>query len=66
MTRFRKKRDGKFVRKRKRERKRERGGPGSNKLILERAQRHVPQFSDSKSWLTVREVELVRQLARRI
>lgn len=25
-----------------------------------------PQFSDSKSWLTVSEVELVRQLARRI
>lgn len=35
-------------------------------LILERAQRHIPQFSDSKSWLTVSEVEPVRQLATRI
>lgn len=35
-------------------------------IDLGKSSKTCPQFSDSKRWLAVSEVELVRQLARRI
>lgn len=49
---------------------RERKGEGrrARKRLIDfgKSSKTRPQFSDSKSWLAVSEVELVRQLARRI
>lgn len=58
VTCFREKRGGRCVRERE----------GARKRLIDfgKSSKTRPQFSDSEIWLTVSEVELVRQLARRI